>query len=452
MGPGPYLIPSIMGCICLDVTLATASLFPFPFYDIGRAVVVPVACHSALAVVGAALIFPSTITAQYAASIGRVLDPVEAFLAQHRAVLRMETSSEAFADAVKGLRTLVDKAENGMAPTAVWLRSLKRDVVWGRFAPADIATLQWSLRRIVTRAEGMNIYFGLIDPTRERFPVTPAPTVPNTPVLTRSNTPVASRSGSPVRGRRERSSDVLDQVTTRESMHHRRKHGGASSPLHAAIARHLRHLSRGGGHGQHKHSSHHDNHLHLSLLELAHALSPRSPDSEGAVGVFESQRYIALEETRLSHAQSPEMTAQFTALLSESCDALLETSREGLLAVKEWVTGVRRADWGSKKKVERVRQERLKVIEEVRDRLENVITVFRKDKRYDLCFFFLFFRLAVARWGSCVSAGTAFLTRIDVRSTLDMCGAGRAGPLRHPRTSTSSIATCTNSTACRWGY
>lgn len=218
MGPGPFLIPCILGCICLDITLSTAALFPYPFYDIGKAVVVPIAFHSALAVLASIFIFPSTITAQYCASIGRVLDPLEAFLSQHRTILKMDPCSDEFAASVKALKGLVDKAETGMAPTAVWLRSLKRDLIRGRFSPADISTLQWAMRRIVTRAEGMNIYFGLIDPTRERFPVTPAPTSPNTPILTRSNTPAASRSGSPVRGRRERSSDMLDQVTTRDSM------------------------------------------------------------------------------------------------------------------------------------------------------------------------------------------------------------------------------------------
>lgn len=373
-----------MGCICLDVCLSTAALFPYPFYKIGKAVVVPVAFHSALAVFASATIFPSTITAQYTQAIGRVMDPLDTFLTNHRKILKMDPSSEEFADAAKALRDLVSKAETGMTPAAVWLRSLTRDIIWGRFSPSDISALQMSMRKIVTRAEGMNIYFTLIDPTREKFPVTPAPTAPSTPVLTRANTPAHSRSGSPVRGRRDRSVDVLDQIPTRDStysMRRRQGGGGASSPLHAAIARHLSHLSgRHSHHHRHHHSGHHDNHMHLSLLELAHALSVR-PDSESAVGVFESQRYLTLEATRLSHAQSPEMTAQFTTLLSQSCDALLDASREGLKSVKEWVTGVRRADFGGRAKVERARQERLQAIEGMRDRLRDTIEAFRKENR-----------------------------------------------------------------------
>lgn len=269
-----------------------------------------------------------------------------------------------------------------MTPTVVWLRLLNRDIVWGRFSPSDVSMLQWSMRRIVTRAEGMNIYFTLIDPTRERFPVTPAPTTPNTPAMTRTPTPVASRSSSPTRGRRDRSVDKLAQVQTRDSVHsmHRRRGGGASSPLHAAIARHLRHLSGKHSHGRHHHREHHDNHLHLSLLEMAHSLSTHQ-DTESAVGVFESQRYVNLEMTRLSHGQSSELTAQFTELLGESCDDLLGAAHEGVLAVKMWVTGVRRADFGGKSKVEKMREERVQKLENVRDELHRTIEAFRNDKR-----------------------------------------------------------------------
>ena len=384
LGPGPFLVPCIMGCICLDTCLSTAALFPYPYYKIGKGVFIPIAFHSALSIFVSATVFPQTITCQYTAAIGRVLDPLGQFLDKHKVILKMDPSSDEFAAGAKELKGLVDKSESGMGPTAIWLRLLPRDIIWGRFSPGDISALQSSIRRIVTRAEGMNIYFTLIDPTRERFPVTPATTQPNTPVLTRSNTPAVSRSSSPVRGRRDRrSADVLEQVQTRDSAY--RRQGGAASPLHQAIARHLRHLSRTRTHHSHRHahqhSGYHDNHLHLSLLEMAHTLSAR-PDAESAVGVFESQRYLNLEATRLSHRQSPEMTAQFTELLGEACEDLLGASKDGLVAVKEWVTGVRRADWGSRHKVEKMRQERKQKLEEVRNHVHRIIDEFRTDKRY----------------------------------------------------------------------
>jgi hypothetical protein len=49
---------------------------------------------------------------------------------------------------------------------------------------------------LVMRAHGMNGDFSLADPTRERFPVTPAPSRPDSPS---AGTPNASRPSSPTR-------------------------------------------------------------------------------------------------------------------------------------------------------------------------------------------------------------------------------------------------------------
>ena len=66
-----------------------------------------------------------------------------------------------------------------------------------------------------------------------------------------------------------------------------------------------------------------------SLLALAHALAPArapaflSPAETAPVGVFESQRYMALEATRLTDRHAEEYTAQAVALLHVSCDVLI---------------------------------------------------------------------------------------------------------------------------------
>ncbi|EKM60249.1 uncharacterized protein PHACADRAFT_246113 [Phanerochaete carnosa HHB-10118-sp] len=379
LGPGLFFIPTMLSCICLDICLSTSALFPYPFYKIGKAVVIPIGFHAALSILSAVTIFPQTITCQYTAAIGRIFDPLDQFLAKHRLILKMDPSSQEFATGVKELQGLVGKSEGSVAPTAIWLRLMPRDIIWGRFSPADISSLQWSIRRLVTRAEGMNIYFTLIDPTRERFPITPAPTQPSSPAFTRSNTPAVSRNSSPVRGRRDRSVEVTDQTPTADSSDsvRHRKHGGIS--LHRAIARHQ---SRSRNHHPRRHhtSGYHDHRLHLSLLELAHALSS-PPDAESVVGVFESQRYIALEAARLSHPQSPKLTAEFTELLSEACDGLLGASKDGLAAAKEWVTGVRKVDWCRKHKVEQIRRERRQKLEEDRSQLRQAIEAFRKYSR-----------------------------------------------------------------------
>ncbi|KAK7688323.1 hypothetical protein QCA50_008695 [Cerrena zonata] len=371
-GPGPFTFGTVFGCIAIDISMTTALLFPYPYYVIGKAIVIPLVIHSALCLLSAAVVFPATMSAQYMACFGRVLEPLNAALSQHREVLAMDPSSDEFKSTVTSIKTLVDSSEASLASAGAVNRLLKLDIVWGRFAPADLAALQWWLRRLVTRSNGMGIYFSLIDPTRERFPVTPAPSTPITPAV--GNTPEPSRPPSPNGdehpGRAARRRFNKDNHLNKSA---------SSSPLRHSISQTLtRHFSK------HQHHTQHDHHLHFSLLHLAHNLSlsrvSTSP-SEAVVGVFESQRYLHIESTRLSAARSPEATALFTELLHESCDELLENARNALSGVQEWVGGVRKSSFGGRKKIEQMRKAKLEGLESLQSALKGAVDRFRKEKR-----------------------------------------------------------------------
>lgn len=130
--------------------------------------------------------------------------------------------------------------------------------------------------------------------------------------------------------------------------------------------------------------------MHFSLLQLAHALSFPSRSSvdhgahEGTVGVFESQRYLALESQRLSTMESPQLTADFMKLLSEACDGLLEQSQKGLEQVKLWLAGVREGKWESRGQAEKRREERLGCLVGAKNELDLEIKRFRAKTRYDI--------------------------------------------------------------------
>ncbi|KAI0070007.1 hypothetical protein K474DRAFT_1609486 [Panus rudis PR-1116 ss-1] len=387
-GPGPFLFGCVFACVCVDISLTTANLFPYPFYQIGKAIVIPLSIHAGLSVLAAAVIFPATITAQYTAAFGRVLEPLNAVLSNHRKILELDPTSSEFKSTASTIAGLVGRSEANLASAGAVNRLLKRDIVWGRFAPANLAAMQGTLRRLVVRSNGMGVYFTLIDPTREKFPVTPVPSTPATPAASTPPSRAPSRPPSRPTSRptsRAPSPDGSD----RQGRFARRRRPNATekasspSPLRHAISQHLaRHFSP---RHQHHSSQHHDHHLHLSLLHFAHNLSPLSrvstnvSASEAAVGVFESQRYLAFESTRL--ASDPDMTARFTWLLHESCDELLETSQSALKGVQEWVAGVRRSSFGSRKKIEAIRKARLEGLEQLRDSMKESLERFRKDKR-----------------------------------------------------------------------
>ncbi|KAL4245332.1 hypothetical protein ABKN59_008325 [Abortiporus biennis] len=387
VGPGPFVFVMVFSCICIDISITTAVLFPYPFYRIGQAIMVPLAVHAALAIISSAVVFPSTITAKYTHAFGSVLEPLHAVLSKHREVLKSDPSSEEFGSTASAIAALVNKSEGALAPAGAASRLLKRDIVYGRFGPADLHSLEYYLRRLVTRSNGMGIYFTLIDPTREKFPVTPAPSVPATPAPSVPPTPIASpepsRPPTP-----EPQSPTNGHISPPGTPTRRRNVDYAphmQSPLRQSLSRHFsKHLS----HHSHPHSSHHDTHLHFSLLQLAHSLSlsrvptPVSSTGESAVGVFESQRYLAIEANRLSVGRSPEYTSRFTELLSESCDDLLEKCQAGLTEVQNWIGVVRRSSFGGKEFIAAERKKRLKTIEGVRDELKEAIETFRKVNRH----------------------------------------------------------------------
>ncbi|PCH32963.1 hypothetical protein WOLCODRAFT_141429 [Wolfiporia cocos MD-104 SS10] len=394
-GPGPTLFPAVFGAITIDISMITSVLFPYPYYVVGRAIVLPLIFHAALCIAAAAFIFPSTISAQYAAALSGLLGSLESALIDHRAVLKLTPSGSEFSATVAKITASVNKSEAGLAPAAAVLRLVKHDVVWGRFAPTDLGGLQLFARRLVTRANGLGIFFTLIEPTRERFPITPLPSKPGTPTGSRPITPVASRPGTPlashpatpVQARADGIAWSTTPVTSRPASpdgergrgHKRGAHGRrnpSGSSLRLTLSRHINLRLR-----RHEEDSQNQR-LHFSLLHLAHSLAGPHPDSaEAAVAVFESQRYLALEATRLSHPDMPDTTEQFVVLLSESCDELLGACTDVLRHVKTWIARVRSGSFAGRTAIEDIRALHLAELMRMKDNIVDALTRFRKDYR-----------------------------------------------------------------------
>lgn len=386
-GPGPFLFATIFGCICLDISLTTAVFFPYPYYQIGRAVVVPLALHSAVAIITSALIFPSTMSAQYTARFRAVLEPLVAGLHHHRSLLSIPTSSSDFSPAE--VIASVAKAEAALAPLAATARLLKRDFSWARYSPTDLSSLRKKLLRMAVRANGMTVYFGLIDPTRERFPMTPAPSRPGTPAF---GTPEPSRPPSPIEEKNVASPSTpltptatvdthntdIEPISPRRARHRHTHFSIAQSPPLTRTNTPTPSLRERSGH---RHHHHHHSHL---LRELHLSLSHHH-QREHVVGVFESQRYLDLESTHFAHPMSSHFTERATFLLKESCDELLEGCANSLKGLDFWLEQSRTnrfAFWRNEQTMQRIHNERLEAIQTVTTNLADILKRFRKDKRH----------------------------------------------------------------------
>lgn len=289
----------------------------------------PLVIHTALSLVGCLIIFPSTVTALFTSSLSASLGPVLAMLADNRKLLATSISSPDFGSLLITVRKDTKGCEGSLVPLANARRLLKGDLIYARFAPKDFVAFQGMLKRLAGRADGLGVYFSLVDPSHKKFPGTSHPT------------PVATTTGSP-RGGRSRAASITEDPSenadqaqndvpvsptsiTRQSVplspvstiassnhahtHHKHSHSKTHSTTHSHLFLHNPIASH--HHNQHGHGLHHRL-LHSSLTDL------RTKNEEYAVGTFESQRYMNLEWTGIfDQVEYAEWNDKIQALLKD---------------------------------------------------------------------------------------------------------------------------------------
>ncbi|KAE9392227.1 hypothetical protein BT96DRAFT_924850 [Gymnopus androsaceus JB14] len=298
-GPGPYLFATLFSCICLITSLTTAALIPYPYYIVGRAILVPLAFHSVISVLAALVLFPESLSSNFTKRLAAVFTPLQKSTEIHLKLLRLTPGAECvdeFKENINVLAGVIAQSEAALGPLAQAARLLPSEVVYSRYSPRDWRPLQDLVRRIAVRANGTMLYFALIDPTRERFPMSPATTRPGTPLSP----------SSPV----ERHQELPHQ-------HH------LSNLLHIALHHHSnRSHNRFSSHGSH------------------HVVA--SP-----VGVFESQRYLDLEAHVWHDPKTEGHTTQTHFLLKESCVPLLEQCQLAVGCLHSWFASAGSRDGAS---------------------------------------------------------------------------------------------------------
>ncbi|KAG6862124.1 hypothetical protein C0995_005936 [Termitomyces sp. Mi166 len=324
-----------------NVGLADAVRGEYIEAAIGQAVVLPLVFHSVVALVTSIFVFPSSISAHFTNSLSGVIAPLMTTLGQHKDILAMSTRDPAFSGAAASIARTVAQADHALSPLTAASRLLRSDLIYGRYSPTDFVPFHHLARRAAVRANGMGVYFSLVDPTRPKFPATPAPSVPQTPVPSRPP-----------------SVDGHDGLTMKPNRL-------TSFPSHSRSNSHIN-LSK---------------HLHRDLLHF----HPGMRRHENAVGVFESQRYMNLEATRLHDPYTEEYTAQMMESLNECCRDLLDECRSGLSTVSEWLSGVRAGRTQFLLNTRRTKEQWTKQLakhEKIRDDLFISLERFRKDGRF----------------------------------------------------------------------
>lgn len=293
--------------------------------------------------------------------------------------------------------TQVEKAEAALGPLAATSRLLKRDLSWGRFGSKDFSKLHEIARRMTVRANGMAFYFKIMDSSKNRQPGTPAFSLLNTPMPSPPTSPPTSRPPSPTRSTRSLSEQVVSSsnasiASASPSMSHpypnhgpnynrrrRNRHSAQNSLYHHAL--NLTHHSH---HHTHHSHHHHSRHLHYPS-SLFHEVLDRQ--AEGAVGVFESQRYLNLE-TRLTHPNAEEVIPRVVAHLGESSADLTATCADALDHLAAWLGRMNQDRFWKlfRRDREKTWGEGIQEDEAMCARLRSVLEEFRLKKRLEWVF------------------------------------------------------------------
>ena len=358
----------------------------------------PIALHSGLAIFFSATVFPSTVSSFYISKCHGILLPLRSALQEHRRLLQASTESPEFSPTKAN--ELVAASEAGLVPVVSAVYLLKRDVVWCRFSPGDFAKLHDYARRLVVRVSGMSAYFGVIDPTRERFTTSPATSVPETPV-TRS--PGPSRSASvhetTEKGTTETPHTPLEHsLTVDSSVTPAPSETVSGSSLPPGSTQNARRRNTRTHHPRfseprtqsthHEHIHHRPHHRHKHIMShgplLPLVLSGRS-QSQPAVGLYESIRYADLEE-KLSHPAAACNTERFHRLLKDCCEDMLGVADETLDALDGWLNTVTNKSrfkfWRNKVEYQKTEKERVDGYVRLKKKMDRVLEVFEKEKRY----------------------------------------------------------------------
>lgn len=114
--------------------------------QIGQAIIIPVAFHSAVALACSVLIFPETVNAQFGKRLRAVFIPLAKAIEQQPALLSQSPVSPDFNP--QPFINLIATSEAALASLAASARLIKRDVSWGRFGANDLSQLHAFARRL----------------------------------------------------------------------------------------------------------------------------------------------------------------------------------------------------------------------------------------------------------------------------------------------------------------
>ncbi len=279
---------------------------------VGKTTLIPLAFHSAISLSCSIFLFPQSISSQYIKRLQNALSPLASALTLHQSILQTPHDAPEFTSLYSQMSTMNGKAEDALVLLRTSSRLLKSDLVYSRFAPTDFVFIQENLARLIGRTMGLTMFFSFMDPTREKFSMTPVPSLPVSPVFSRA----PSRQPSPERNHSVE--EMFEAPGHQGPMKRRKAHYSSEPPTTATSPAPSRHEHHPHTHSHHHGHSHHHR-SHSQSRHLRHKLRHLKESSrhEHTVAAFETQKYLNLEATHLHIPYAGDYTRQALNLIQE---------------------------------------------------------------------------------------------------------------------------------------
>jgi len=335
-GPSPFLFGTILACLTMIICLTTGYLFPYPYYVIGEAIVIPLALKAALNLVFSAVFYPKSVNSQFVDRLIGVLSPLAQTCKDQIEMFDVSPLDDEYPSHL--VHDHVVKAEAALLPMQLASRLLNRELSFGLASGQDLKDLEAKARDIIPSSDGWAYYQSMIhsDLTSAHLPQTPAAsrlTSPAaTPSVSRANTPPPEERSIPPspshleKGGHLQHLDLEDQGRASESSSHFRETlmKNKLSQLLSSGRTHSPSPSILRGH----YPNHHQHH---GFFHLPHFKSEAVP-----VGVWESLRAAGIENY-LHTSDRNHHTESFARLLGESSKEILKENAAALDHAISWL-------------------------------------------------------------------------------------------------------------------
>jgi hypothetical protein len=338
-GPSPFIFATILTCICLDIALVYAPFYPYPNYQLGKAIVLPLAIKAGVVILMSCVFFPKSVNSAFVERLLGVLQPLSDASQSLKEEMRKSPLDPEFDFEL--MRDKVAKAEAGLLPLLGQARLVMRELSFSLASGEDLKGLVGHVRSLLAPADGVAFYFSLIKADLRGLDfqrdIDMQALVVNshhashftTPTHTRPASPMVSRPPSPTRSQPPAEQTSIDQPASSSNADSFFQAAHSASGAQSARRRFGSRIAASiGSPSPVRHS--------LELRKRLHELTHSNRHREHDVGIWESLRYSAFE-TQFHGRANDHITDACMRVLAEISADLLTEQVNAIADLRSWL-------------------------------------------------------------------------------------------------------------------